>query len=236
MRDLMFAEFAKYQVLPLDASVATRMVTPRPSMSGGRKEFVYSGVPVVGMPRGTAPNLLNTSYTIDAEIEVLQGGAEGVIVTDGGRFGGYGLYLLHGKPMFLWNLLNLKRVRWEGAEPLAPGKDTLEYDFKYVGLGFATLAFNNISGLGRPRVGTLKVDGNVVSTQELDHTVPLTCPGTTQRFRRSATLAPRFSRGDRRRLSGRSFVPQSNPCSDGVNRHRLKGRAMAPDTDRAADR
>ena len=43
-----------------------------------------------------------------------QGGAEGMIVTDGGRFGGYGLYLLKGKPVFLWNLLDLKRVRWEG--------------------------------------------------------------------------------------------------------------------------
>ncbi len=65
----MFAEFAKYQVLPLDASVATRMVTPRPSLSAGRKVFTYSGEPVTGIPRGTAPDLLNTSYTITAEID-----------------------------------------------------------------------------------------------------------------------------------------------------------------------
>jgi arylsulfatase len=57
MTDLMFAEFAKYQVLPLDASVATRMVTPRPSMSGGREVFTYSGEPVSGIPRGTAPSV-----------------------------------------------------------------------------------------------------------------------------------------------------------------------------------
>ena len=80
-----------------------------------------------------------------------EGGAEGMIVTDGGRFGGYGFYLLKGKPVFLWNLLDLKRVRWEGTEALAPGKHTLEFDFKYDGLGFATLAFNNISGIGRAR-------------------------------------------------------------------------------------
>ena len=91
MTDLMFAEFAKYQVLPLDASVATRMVTPRPSMSGGRKVFTYSGMPITGQPRGTGPNVLNTSYTITAEIDVPQAGAEGMIVTDGGRFGGYGI-------------------------------------------------------------------------------------------------------------------------------------------------
>jgi arylsulfatase len=176
MTDLMFAEFAKYQVLPLDASVATRMVTPRPSMSGGRKVFTYSGEPVTGIPRGTAPSVLNTSYTITAEIDVPKGGAEGMIVTDGGRFGGYGLYLLKGKPVFVWNLLDLKRVRWEGKEALAPGKHRLEYDFKYDGLGFATLAFNNISGIGRPGTGTLNVDGKAVSTQTLDRTVPLTLP------------------------------------------------------------
>jgi arylsulfatase A-like enzyme len=176
MKDLMFAEFAKYQVLPLDASVATRMVTPRPSMSGGRKVFTYTGDPVTGIPRGTAPSILNTSYTITAEIDVPQHGAEGMIVTDGGRFGGYGLYLLKGKPVFLWNLLDLNRMRWDSKKALTPGKHTIVYDFKYEGLGFATLAFNNISGIGRPGTGTLTVDGKVISTQRLDRTVPLTLP------------------------------------------------------------
>lgn len=67
-------------------------------------------------------------------------------------------------------------MRWESTEVLAPGKHTLEYDFKYDGLGFATLAFNSISGIGRPGTGTLKVDGRVVSTQTLERTVPLTLP------------------------------------------------------------
>jgi hypothetical protein len=99
-----------------------------------------------------------------------------LIVTDGGRFGGYGLYLLNGKPVFVWNLLDLKRVRWEGTEALAPGKHAIEYDFKYDGLGFATLAFNNISGIGRPGSGKLKVDGKVISTQTMERTVPMTLP------------------------------------------------------------
>ena len=176
MKDLMFAEFAKYQVLPLDASVATRLVTPRPSVSGGRTQFTFSGVPVTGLPGGTAPSVLNTSYTITADIDVPEGSADGMIVTDGGRFGGYGMYLLKGKPVFLWNLLDLKRVRWEGKEALSPGKHVLEYDFRYDGLGFATLAFNNISGLGRSGTGTFKVDGRVVATEKLEHTVPLTLP------------------------------------------------------------
>jgi arylsulfatase A-like enzyme len=176
MRDLMFAEFAKYQVLPLDASVATRMVTPRPSVSAGRKVFTYTGDTVTGIPRGTAPSTLNTSYTITAEIDVPEGGGDGMIVTDGGRFGGYGMYLLKGKPVFTWNLLDLKRIKWEGDLPLTPGKHQIVYDFKYDGLGFATLAFNNISGIGRSGTGTFKVDGKTVSTQTLARTIPLTLP------------------------------------------------------------
>ncbi len=176
MRDLMFGEFAKYQVLPLDASVATRVVAPRRSLAAGRKVFTYSGEPITGIPTSAAPNLLNTSYTITADVDIPQGGAEGVIVTDGGRFGGYGLYLLKGKPVFTWNLLDLKRVKWQAPEALSPGKHTLVYDFKYDGLGFATLAFNNISGLGRPGTGTLRVDGKVVATETMDRTVPLILP------------------------------------------------------------
>ena len=176
MTDLMFGEFAKYQVLPLDASVATRLATPRPTLSAGRKVFTFAGDPITGLPWNAAPNVLNTSYTITAEVDIPQGGAEGVVVTDGGRFGGYGLYLLKGKPVFTWNLLDLKRVKWQSDLPLAPGKHKIVYDFKYDGLGFATLAFNNMGGLGRSGTGTLSVDGGVVSTQTLERTVPLILP------------------------------------------------------------
>ena len=107
---------------------------------------------------GDAPQLLNTSYTITAEVEIPEGrplglgapqAGDGMIATQGGRFGGWGFYVLKGKPVYVWNLLDLKRERWEGAEALSPGKHTLEFDFRYDGLGFATLAFNNTSGIGR---------------------------------------------------------------------------------------
>ncbi len=172
MTDLMFGEFAKYQVLPLDASVATRVVAPRPSLSAGRNVFTYSGETVTGIPGGAAPQLLNTSFTITANIQIPPVGAEGMINTNGGRFGGYGLYLLKSKPVFVWNLLDLKRVRWEAPEALAPGKHTIEYDFKYDGLGFATLAFNNVSGVGRSGTGVLKVDGKEVARQTMEKTIP----------------------------------------------------------------
>jgi arylsulfatase A-like enzyme len=173
MTDLMFAEFAKYQVLPLDASAATRLVAPRPSLAAGRRIFTYPGETVTGIPHGDAPNLLNTSYTMTAEVEIPAGGAEGMINTNGGRFGGYGLYLLKGKPVFTWNLLDLKRVRWEAPDALAPGKHTIEFDFKYDGLGFPTLAFNSTSGVGLGGTGVLKVDGKAVVTQKMERSVPL---------------------------------------------------------------
>jgi arylsulfatase len=172
LQDLFWVEARKYQVLPLDASVATRLVTPRPSITAGRSVFTYSGE-LTGTPNGDAPSILNASYNFKAELEIPAGGAEGMLVTQGGRFGGYGFYLLKGKPVFLWNLVDLKRVRWEGPEPLSPGKHTLEFDFKYDGLGVATLAFNNISGIGRGGTGVLKVDGKQVASRKMERTIPL---------------------------------------------------------------
>jgi arylsulfatase A-like enzyme len=172
LKALFIGEAQKYQVFPMDASVAARIVAPRPNITAGRTEFVYTR-PMVGLPQGDSPNLLNSSYTITADIDVPAGGGEGMILTSGGRFGGYGFYLLKGKPVFLWNLADLKRIKWEGPDAIAPGKHTVEFDFKYDGLGVGTLLFNNMSGLGRPGTGALKVDGKVVATETMPHTLPM---------------------------------------------------------------
>ncbi len=172
LQAIFWKEAEKYQVLPLDNTVATRLVAPRPSLSAGRNVFTYSGE-ITGTPNGDAPSILNSSYNFKAEVEVPTGGGDGIIVTQGGRFGGYGLYLRKGKPVFLWNLVDLKRPRWEGTQALSPGKHTLEFDFKYDGLGAGTLAFNSMSGIGRGGTGILKVDGQNVATQTMEQTVPL---------------------------------------------------------------
>jgi len=164
------AEAKKYQVLPLDNSLVTRAITPRPSITAGKNVFTWTH-PLTGTPNGDAPSILNASYNFKAEVEIPQGGAEGMLITQGGRFGGYGFYLLKGKPVFLWNLVDVKRIRWEGPE-LAPGKHLLEFDFKYDGLGAGTMAFNNYSGIGRGGTGVLKVDGTEVATQKMEHTIP----------------------------------------------------------------
>jgi arylsulfatase A-like enzyme len=172
MKAAFIEEAKKYEVFPMDASVAARIVAPRPNITAGRTEFVYT-LPMVGLPQGDSPMLLDASYTITADITVPEGGAEGMILTSGGRFTGYGFYLLRGKPVFLWNLLDLQRVKWEGPEALAPGRHTLVFDFKYEGLGLGTLLFNNMSGLGRPGTGTLSVDGKAVQTIKMERTVPM---------------------------------------------------------------
>jgi len=69
--------------------------------------------------------------------------------------------------------VDLERIKWEGPDALPPGKHTLEFDFQYDGLGVGTLAFNNMSGLGRPGTGTLKVDGKVVQTIKMPKTLPM---------------------------------------------------------------
>jgi arylsulfatase len=171
MEALFWTEAKKYQVLPLDASIASRLVTPRPSITAGRNVFTWTGE-FTGTPNGDAPSILNSSYNFKAEVEIPEGGAEGMLITQGGRFAGYGFYVLKNKPVFLWNLVDLQRIRWEGPE-LTPGQHTLEFDFKYDGLGMGTLAFNSLSGIGRSGTGVLKVDGQAVATQRMEHTIPL---------------------------------------------------------------
>ena len=147
LQALFLTEAAKYQVFPLDNSAFTRLVTPRPSTTAGRTVFTYSGENA-GIPVANAPSILDKDYTITAEVTIPEGGAEGMIVTLGGRFGGYGLYLLNGKPVFDYNLLNLQQFRWEGGvgagdwlgSALKPGKHTIVFDFKYDGPGPAKVA------------------------------------------------------------------------------------------------
>ena len=160
MQQLFLVEAAKYDVLPLDNSVVERLLAARPSATAGRDEFVYSGE-ISGLPPAAAPSPLTRSYTITAEVEVPEGGGEGMLVTLGGRFGGYGLYLLEGKPVFTYNLLSLERFRWEGTETLAPGKHSIVFDFAYEGPGF-----------GKGGKGVLSVDGATVAEQSIPHTIP----------------------------------------------------------------
>jgi arylsulfatase len=229
MKAAFYAEAKKHDVLPLENSTLGRWNTPRPSLTQGRSVFSYSG-PIHDVPKSGAPNILNTSYTITAEVEIPSGGAEGMIVTEGGRFGGYGLFLTRsynywlrdpvfrtaglgllvvglvltwlgktqagsrarlrigqgmlslgllwavgvvatqvlnlgaGRPVFLYNLLDLKRTTWVGPA-LGAGKHTIVFDFKSDG-----------PGLGKGGTGVLSVDGKEVARHSMEHTIPITFP------------------------------------------------------------
>lgn len=229
MQALFYSEAAKYNVLPLDNSTLTRWNGPKPSLRGDRMIFTYSGE-LSGVPNSAAPNILNKSYTITAELDIPKGGAEGMIVTDGGRFGGYGLFLSpafnwwgnaplfrniglgtlafglllvwrgqrkswtrwatfiskaimtigavlvaavlitsifgigRSKPVFIYNLLDLKRTTWSGPA-LSEGKHTVVFDFK---------ADSNALGTGG--TGVLSVDGKEVARNTVKNTIPVTFP------------------------------------------------------------
>ena len=170
MQDIFYAEAKKFDVLPLDNSTLARFLTLRPSATAGRTTFTYSGE-LTGVPASAAPSILQKSYTITADVEIPEGGAEGIIVTQGGRFGGYGLFLSKGefgvgrsKPVFLYNLLDLKRTAWEGPE-LEAGKHTIVFDFKFDGGGF-----------GKGGTGVLIVDGKEVDKKSMENTTPIMFP------------------------------------------------------------
>jgi arylsulfatase len=170
MEQVFYLEAKKHEVLPLDNSSLARWNAPKPSLTAGRTTFTYSG-PLANVPGSGAPSILDKSYAITAEVEIPEGGAEGMIVTQGGRFGGYGLFLSkgelgfdRGRVVFLYNLLDLKRTIWEGPE-LAPGKHTIVFDFKSDG-----------PGLGKGGTGVLYVDGKEVAKDSIENSIPITFP------------------------------------------------------------
>ncbi len=149
-------EAKKYNVFPLANSIVRqRLIAPRPSATAGRDDVHLFGPERRASRPATLPNILNRSYTITAEVEVPADGGDGMIVTVGGRFGGYGLYLLKGKPVFNYNALMLAQFRWAGEQPLAAGKHTIVFAFTYDGPGIA-----------KGGSGALTVDGQQVAATE----------------------------------------------------------------------
>jgi arylsulfatase len=161
MQDLFWKEAEKYNVLPIENSRINRFdVNIRPSLTRGRDQFTYySGL--VRIPEGAAPDIKNKSFSIRAEVVMPKTGAQGMLLTHGGRFSGYGLYLVKGTPVFTYNLAGVARYRIAGKNKLKPGKHTILFDFKYDG-----------GGLGKGGTGTLLVDGKKVAQGRIERTLP----------------------------------------------------------------
>jgi len=150
----------KHDVLPLDNSKVERLdVSNRPSNIRGLDRFVYYPG-MVRIPEGGAPDLKNKSFGISAVVDIPEGGAEGVLMTQGGRFAGVGLYVFEGRPVFVYNLCDVARYRVEGKDALPKGKHVVTLDFNYDG-----------GGLGKGGTATLSVDGNVVASEKVPQTI-----------------------------------------------------------------
>jgi arylsulfatase len=162
LQQLFDQEAKKYNVYPLDSSFAER-VDPaiRPSLTRGRTDFTYYPG-MIRIPEGTSPDVKNKSYTMTAEVDIPEGGAEGVLGTLGGRFGGWALLVSEGKPEFVYAWSNQPEYKYRivSPEPLTPGKHTISFDFKYDG-----------GGVGKGGTGTLSVDGKQVAQGRIDHTI-----------------------------------------------------------------
>jgi hypothetical protein len=112
-----------------------------------------------GMTENVFINLKNKSHTITAEVEILEGGANGVILAQAGRFGGWSLYLKDGKPTYTYNFLGLERYSVAASEALPGGKATIRFEFAYDG-----------GGLGKGGLGTILVNGKKVAEGRIEHT------------------------------------------------------------------
>jgi arylsulfatase len=162
MQGLFMTEAEKYHVLPLDDRLLERLnaeMMGRPTVMGSRNTVTY-GEGMKGMGVDIFIDLRNTAYTITTEVAV-DANANGVIVCQGGRFGGLALYIKGGKPAFSYNYLGLESTHIISSETLKPGNYKLTYDFKYDG-----------GGPGKGGIGTLSVNGKVVAEKKIEKTQP----------------------------------------------------------------
>jgi hypothetical protein len=155
-------EAEKYHVLPIDDRLLERTnaaLVGRPTVMEGRNSVTY-GPGMKGMGADIFISTTGTSYTMTADVEVAADG-NGVIVCQGGKFGGFAFHINNGKPTFTYNYLGLEKFAVASAQALTPGKHTIVFDFKSDG--------------GRPgkgRVGTMTIDGAKVGEGRIEKTQP----------------------------------------------------------------
>jgi arylsulfatase A-like enzyme len=154
-------EARKYNVYPLDDNTTQRSLPHnRPSLIEGRTKFTYYR-DNVRMPELAIVNLKNTSFDLTAELVIPSGGAEGVVVCQGGNMAGWSLYVRDGKPIYFYNCLGHDMFTVEADTPLPTGDVTLKLGFDYDG-----------GGLGKGGTGRLIVNGKTVAEGRVEKTVP----------------------------------------------------------------
>jgi arylsulfatase A-like enzyme len=163
MQALFMKEAEKYHVLPIDDRVFERLdahAVGRPEVMGARKSITLAEG-MTGMMEGAFLNVKNKSKTITAEVEVPADGGNGTVIAQGGRFGGWSLYVKDGVPGYGYNFLGLQHTTIAAAKPLPAGKSTIRFDFTYDG-----------GGPGKGGNGVLFVNGDKVAEGRIDRTQP----------------------------------------------------------------
>ncbi|MDZ7652635.1 MAG: hypothetical protein U5L03_08865 [Burkholderiaceae bacterium] len=161
LKAVFLKEAEKHGALPLDDRVFERLnavAVGRPDLMGGRTSLTLAEG-MTGMMESVFINVKNRSKTITAEIEVPAGGGNGTVIAQGGRFGGWSLYVKDGVPAYDYNFLGLQRTSIAGSTKLPPGKATLQFEFAYDG-----------GGPGKGGKGTLFVNGEKVAEGRIEHT------------------------------------------------------------------
>jgi arylsulfatase A-like enzyme len=163
LQTLFLAEAAKYNVLPLDDRRVERFnpdLAGRPQLVKGNRQLLFGGMG--RLTENSVVAMKNKSYAVTAEVEVSNGRAEGVIVAQGGAFGGWTLYAKDGKPAHCYNLFGLQRFKVVGEDAIPEGTHQVRMEFAYDG-----------GGLGKGGIVTLYVDGDAVGEGRVEATVPM---------------------------------------------------------------
>jgi arylsulfatase len=164
LQDLFMKEAVKYRVLPIDDRVLERInaeMVGRPDLMGDRTSLtLHAGMK--GMSENVFINIKNRSLTITADVDVPQGGANGVIIAQGGRFGGWSLYMKGGKPIYVYNFLGLQRFTVASPQAVPAGKSTIRLEFAYDG-----------GGLGKGGLATIYVNDRKVAEGRIERTQPM---------------------------------------------------------------
>jgi arylsulfatase len=167
LQRLFLIEAVKYNVLPLDDRRIERFnadLAGRPQLIRGKSQLLFGGMG--RLTENSVIVLKNKSHAVSAEIVVPEGGANGVIVAQGGAFGGWSLYLLEGKPVYCYNLFGLQRFKVQGQEPVPSGEHQIRMEFAYDG-----------GGLAKGGTATLYVDGSAVGEGRIAGTEPMIFSG-----------------------------------------------------------
>ena len=180
LQALWLDEARKYNVLPLDDRRIERFnadLVGRPVLVRGNSQILFGGMG--RLSESSVLNVKNKSHAVTAEIVVPEGGAQGVIIAQGGAFAGWSLYAKDGKPTYCYNLLGLQRFKVEGEAAIPPGTHQVRMEFAYDG-----------GGLAKGGTVTLYVDGDEVGEGRVEGTVPMIFSGDETTDIGSDTASP----------------------------------------------